>query len=64
MACFQHPDREAEIIITFYDEGVLVEFALCHNCRNATSIACLQYEKLISPDYEINEIIEISEVIE
>jgi hypothetical protein len=56
MSCFQHPDREAEVTISFYDGGKLVEFGMCHNCRHATAIACLQYEKLISPDYEIIEI--------
>lgn len=55
-ACFQHPERKAEVILRFYDKGELVEFALCHNCRHATSIACLQHEKLISPNYEIVEI--------
>jgi len=53
MACFQHPDREAEIVISFYDEGALVEFGMCHICRHATAIACLQHEQLITPDYEI-----------
>ena len=56
MACFQHPNRDPEVILHFYDKGELVEFELCSNCRHATSIACLQQEGLLTPDYEIIEV--------
>lgn len=56
VACFQHPNRQAEVILRFYDNGELVEFQLCSNCRHATAIACLQHEGLITPDYEVIDV--------
>ena len=55
-ACFQHPDREAEVDLTFWADAAMLTYALCHNCRNATAIACLVHEGLIPRDYEIVEI--------
>jgi len=55
-ACFQHPDREAEITLRFYENGGLVAFSLCHTCRHALDIAALVYEGLIPLDYEIIDI--------
>jgi len=58
-ACLQHPDREAEVLLSFYDKprgGGLTQYGLCHNCRHALDIAALVHQGLITPDYEIIDI--------
>ena len=56
LLCFQHPDRPAEVTLAFYDKnrgGGWTRFGLCHNCRNASVVACLVHAGVIPPDYEI-----------
>lgn len=62
--CFQHTDRPAETVYTLYDEGTLVEIALCHNCRDATALACFVHEHLLPSEYEIINIDQCGDVEE
>jgi hypothetical protein len=54
--CFQHPNKAAEVIFTFYDRGQLVEVCMCHICHHAAAIAALVYEDIIKEPYEIIDV--------
>jgi len=56
LRCFQHPDRGADVTLTLYDRGQVMEISMCYNCRHALAIACLQHEGIIEESYEIIDV--------